>query len=75
MTELCISCKERPIKIKKRGLCKQCYQQKYQNMRKGSLWPLDSLEVAEDIKKEVKKHPRYKKFIKDEAAKVVKKIK
>lgn len=76
MSDLCINCKERPIEIKKRKLCKKCYQQKYISIHKKQVvWPLDSFEIGEDIKTEVKKHPRYKKYIKDEAAKVVKKIK
>jgi len=74
-TELCIKCNDRPVEIYKRNLCKKCYQMIYRSVKKSRVvWPLDEIEVAEDIKKEIKKRPEYKTYIKKQADEVIKNI-
>lgn len=47
----------------------------YRSVKKSRVvWPLDEIEVAEDIKKEIKKRPEYKTYIKKQADEVIKNI-
>lgn len=74
-TELCIKCKTRPIYIKKRKLCKLCYQHAYKDIKKVQVpWPLDVSEIAEDIKEQIKKSSEYKNYIKKRAKKTIKNL-
>ena len=72
---LCINCGIEPIYIQKRKLCMKCYQKKYKEIRsKVVTWPVEEAEVEQDIKAGVKKHPKYKQYIKEQVEEVVKNL-